>query len=228
MDAGRQLGPYETVSLLGQGGMGEVWRAFDNRLQRTVALKLLHSPMTERLEHEARAVAALNHPNICTLHDIRTEDGISFLVMEYVEGKPFLGPLKPEAAVATAVEVLAALDAAHRIGIVHRDLQPANILVTKSGAKLLDFVLAKRRRDTSKDSERTLTLTLGDVHAFAGTPAYMAPEQLEGGDVDARADIFAFGCVLYEALTGQRCFGGDSLASVISSVLTSEIGRAHV
>lgn len=218
----RQLGPYETISLLGQGGMGEVWRAFDNRLQRTVAIKLLHSPVTEHLEHEARAVAALNHPNICTLHDIRTEDGVCFLVMEYVDGKPFQGPMKPEAAVATAIEVLAALDAAHRIGIVHRDLKPANILVTKSGAKLLDFGLAKRQRNLGDASGRTLTLTLGDVHAFAGTPAYMAPEQLSGGDVDARADIFAFGCVLYEALTGQRCFGGDSLATVISAVLTSE------
>jgi serine/threonine-protein kinase len=190
---GTQLGAYRIEAVLGAGGMGEVYRAVDTRLKRTVAIKIAKENFGERFEREARAIAALNHPNICTLHDV----GPNYLVMELVEGKPLKGPLPLDQALQYAAQICDALHAAHRKGITHRDLKPANILVTKLGIKLLDFGLARMARD---ENDPTLT-NAGDV---MGTPAYMAPEQREGKPADARSDIYAFGCVLYEMLTGKR------------------------
>jgi Tol biopolymer transport system component/predicted Ser/Thr protein kinase len=195
LSGGTQLGPYEILAPIGEGGMGEVWKARDTRLDRMVAIKVSKEQFSERFEREARAVAALNHPNICTLHDV----GPNYLVMELVEGEPLRGPMPVEKAVACAGQILDALDAAHRKGITHRDLKPANILVTKQGIKLLDFGLAKRTGPL-KESDATLTAQ-GQI---VGTLQYMAPEQLQGQEADARSDIFAFGCVLYEMLTGKR------------------------
>jgi serine/threonine-protein kinase len=188
--AGAKLGPYEILAPLGAGGMGEVYKARDIRLDRTVAIKLSHEKFSERFEREARAVAALNHPNICQLYDV----GPNYLVMEYIDGAPLKGPLPLEQVMKYAGQICDALDAAHKKGITHRDLKPANILVTKAGVKLLDFGLA--RIATSPDETMTM--------AVMGTPAYMAPEQWEGKPGDARSDIYAFGCVLYEMLTGKR------------------------
>jgi len=215
--AGTRLGPYEILSSIGAGGMGEVWKARDTRLGRTVAIKIAAAQFSQRFEREARAIAALNHPHICTLHDV----GPDYLVMEFVEGQPLRGPLPLDKAIDYAKQILDALDAAHRLGIVHRDLKPANILVTKSGIKLLDFGLAKTeptKPATGADAE-TADKTLTQEGALLGTPPYMAPEQLQGGVADVRADIFAFGCVFYEMLTGKRAFDGQSTASVMAAVL---------
>src|SRR5713101_4753271 len=190
---GAQIGPYKIEARLGAGGMGEVYRAHDTRLRRDVAVKVSAAQFTERFEREARAIAALNHPNICTLYDV----GANYLVMELVEGKPLTGPLPLDQALQYAAQICDALDAAHRKAITHRDLKPGNILVTKQGIKLLDFGLA---RMALGESDPTLTRP-GDV---MGTPAYMAPEQWECKPGDARSDIYAFGCVLYEMLTGKR------------------------
>src|SRR5713226_6198401 len=190
---GTQIGPYKIEAALGAGGMGEVYRAVDTRLKRTVAIKVAKERFGERFEREARAIAALNHPNICTLYDV----GPNYLVMELVDGKPLKGPLALDQALEYAAQICDALDAAHRKGITHRDLKPANIIVTKAGVKLLDFGLA---RMAPGENEPTLACP-GDV---MGTPAYMAPEQWEGKPGDARSDIYAFGCVLYEMLTGKR------------------------
>src|SRR5712692_9994436 len=190
---GAQIGPYKIEAALGAGGMGEVYRAHDTRLRRDVAVKVSAARFTERFEREARAIAALNHPNICTLYDV----GPNYLVMELIEGKPLKGPLALDQALQYAAQICDALDAAHRKGIIHRDLKPGNILVTKQGIKLLDFGLA---RMAPGENDPTLTRP-GDV---MGTPAYMAPEQREGKPGDARSDIYAFGCVLYEMLTGKR------------------------
>ena len=190
---GMQIGPYKIEAPLGAGGMGEVYRAVDTRLKRTVAIKVAKEKFGERFEREARAIAALNHPNICTLHDV----GPNYLVMELIEGKPLKGPLALDQALQYAAQICDALDAAHRKGIVHRDLKPGNILVTKQGIKLLDFGLARMA-----PGENDPTLTRPGV--VMGTPAYMAPEQREGKPGDARSDIYAFGCVLYEMLTGKR------------------------
>jgi Tol biopolymer transport system component/predicted Ser/Thr protein kinase len=210
---GAKLGPYEIVSPIGEGGMGEVYRARDPRLDRTVALKVSKAAFTERFAHEARMVAQLNHPRICTLHDV----GSNYLVMEFVEGTPLKGPLPADKAMEYAIQILDALDAAHRQGITHRDLKPANIMVTKQGVKLLDFGLAKQE-NALKPEDATLTAltTQGEV---AGTLQYMAPEQLQGKTIDARADIFAFGCVLYEMLTGRKAFDGANSASIIAGIL---------
>ena len=191
LHVGGSLGPYEILELLGTGGMGEVFKARDTRLDRLVAIKVSKEEFTERFQREARLVASLNHPNICTLYDV----GPNYLVMEYVEGKPVKGPLPMKDALRYAVQIASALDHAHRNGVVHRDLKPENILVTKSGVKLLDFGLAKR----FGPNDRTITVA-GSV---MGTPAYMAPEQWKGRDADARTDIFAFGCLLYEVVTGK-------------------------
>jgi Tol biopolymer transport system component/tRNA A-37 threonylcarbamoyl transferase component Bud32 len=210
---GAKLGPYEVVSPIGEGGMGEVYKARDPRLDRTVALKVSKAEFTERFAHEARMVAQLNHPRICTLYDV----GPNYLVMEFVEGVPLKGPLSADKAMEYAVQILDALDAAHRQGIIHRDLKPANILVTKQGIKLLDFGLAKQAIALNQDdATRTALTTEGTI---AGTLQYMAPEQLQGKVIDARADIFSFGCVLYEMLTGKRAFDGQNAASVIAGIL---------
>ena len=190
---GERLGPYEILARIGVGGMGEVWKARDPRVDRLVAIKVSKAEFSERFAREARAIAQLNHPHICQLYDV----GPNFLVLEYVEGSQLKGPLAVEKAVEYAGQILSALDAAHRKGITHRDLKPANIMVTRQGIKLLDFGLA-RMESTSADSALTQT------GVVMGTPAYMSPEQFEGKPGDARSDIYAFGCVLYEMLTGKR------------------------
>ena len=195
--------------------MGEVWKARDTRLGRDVAIKISAEQFSERFEREARAVAALNHPNICTLHDV----GPNYLVMEYIEGTPLKGPLSVEKAVECSCQILDALDAAHRKGITHRDLKPANILVTKQGIKLLDFGLAKQAVRLGED-EPTKALT--DQGQIIGTLQYMSPEQLQGKEADPRSDLFSFGCVLYEMLSGKRAFDGQSSASVIAAILERE------
>jgi eukaryotic-like serine/threonine-protein kinase len=213
---GQRLGPYETLEPIGAGGMGEVWKARDTRLDRTVAIKISKEQFSERFEREARAVAALNHPHICQLYDV----GPDYLVMEYVEGKPLAGPLPPEKAVEYAGQILDALDAAHQKGIAHRDLKPANILVTKQGIKLLDFGLAKQTG--LAESDETVTRALTQKGQILGTFQYMSPEQLQGKETDTRSDLFSFGCVLYEMLTGKRAFEGESAASVIAAILERE------
>jgi DNA-binding beta-propeller fold protein YncE len=217
LNPGTRLGPYEILAPIGAGGMGEVWKARDSRLGRTVAIKVSRASFSERFEREARAVAALSHPNICTLYDV----GPDYLVMEYIEGKPLRGPLPVETALRYAVEIARALDAAHRKGIVHRDLKPGNILVTKSGIKLLDFGLAKVT-GTNPAPDETATLGLTVKGTILGTLQYMAPEQLAGGDADARSDIFAFGCVLYELLSGERAFSGTNRADIVAAIAGRE------
>src|SRR6516162_7507629 len=198
LTAGTRLGPYEILAPVGGGGQGDVYKARDARLNRTVAIKVAAAKFSERFEREARAVAALNHPHICTLYDV----GPDYLVMEYVEGQPLKGPLPVEKAVEYARQILDALDAAHRMGIVHRDLKPANILLTKNGVKLLDFGLAKAERaKATSASDETVTQSITQEGVIVGTLQYMAPEQLQGKGVDARSDLFSFGCVLYEILT---------------------------
>ena len=194
--------------------MGEVFKAHDTRLDRTVALKVSKEQFTDRFEREARAAAALNHPNICTLHDI----GPNYLVMEYIEGSPLKGPMPVEKAVVYAARILDALDAAHRKGITHRDLKPGNILVTRQGIKLLDFGLAKQSASPLEHSDATLTEALTRAGQVVGTLQYMSPEQLQGQEADSRSDLFAFGCVLYEMLSGQRAFPGDSAAATIGAI----------
>jgi serine/threonine protein kinase len=213
---GTELGPYRIENLIGAGGMGRVYRARDTRLNRTVAIKISKQGFGERFEREARAVAALNHPHICQLYDI----GPNYLVMEFVEGAPLKGRLPLAKAVEYAGEILDALDAAHRKGVVHRDLKPANILVSKQGVKLLDFGLAKQVPPVG--SEATVTKGLTVAGSILGTVQYMSPEQLQGKPVDARSDLFSFGCVLYELLTGNRAFEGENPASVIAAVLERE------
>src|SRR5688572_4943997 len=219
------LGPYEIVCPLGAGGMGEVWKARDTRLGRLVAIKRLTSPHSDRFEHEARAIAALNHPHICQIHDV----GPDYLVLEYLEGQPLRGPLPPSEAIRLASQVAGALEEAHSKGILHRDLKPSNIIVTRrraasdpttsSIAKLLDFGLAKAF-STEGDATRTLADTAAGI--VVGTAAYMSPEQAEGMSLDARSDVFSFGAVLYELLSGQRPFGGTSTISVLSSILRDD------
>jgi len=214
LTAGMKLGPYEILSRIGAGGMGEVWKARDTRLDRTVAVKISRAQFNERFEREARAVAALNHPHICTLHDV----GPDYLVMEYVEGRPLAGPLPVEEGLRYAIQIAEALDAAHRKGIVHRDLKPSNILVTKAGVKLLDFGLAKVMPEVAP-ADATIAEAITQDHTILGTLQYMAPEQLQGKPADTRSDIFSFGCVLYEMFTGKRAFEGESPASVIAAIL---------
>jgi tRNA A-37 threonylcarbamoyl transferase component Bud32/Tol biopolymer transport system component len=212
LSAGDKLGPYEILAPLGAGGMGEVYKARDTRLDRMVAIKISKEKFTQRFEQEARAVASLNHPRICQLYDV----GPDYLVMELIEGTPLKGPLAPERAVEYGVQILDALDAAHQKGITHRDLKPANILVTRQGIKLLDFGLAKQAIRPKEDDPTQALTTQGQI---VGTMHYMSPEQLQGKPVDTRSDLFSFGCVLYELLTGRLAFGGTSSASVIAAVL---------
>ena len=185
MTPGTKLGPYEILAPIGAGGMGEVYKARDTRLDRLVAIKVSKEEFSERFEREARSIAALNHPHICVLYDV----GPDYLVMEHIEGAPLRGPLPLDQAMKYAGQICDALDAAHKKGIVYRDLKPANILVTKAGVKLLDFGLAR----VGASPDETATIAQGVM----GTPAYMAPEQWEGKPGDARSDIYALGCVLY-------------------------------
>jgi Tol biopolymer transport system component/tRNA A-37 threonylcarbamoyl transferase component Bud32 len=217
LSAGDKLGPYEILSAIGAGGMGEVWKARDTRLNRTVAIKTSKLEFNERFEREARAVAALNHPHICQLYDV----GPNYLVMEYIDGKALKGPLPLEQALGIGIQLADALDAAHKRGITHRDLKPANALLTKSGVKVLDFGLARiEQRKTIGVDDATLTHSITEQGAILGTLQYMAPEQLQAKeDVDSRADIFSFGCVMYEMLTGKRAFEGANAASVIAAIL---------
>src|SRR5690349_17879815 len=219
LSVGDKLGPYEILAPIGAGGMGEVWKARDTRLDRIVAIKTSKTKFSERFEGEARAVAALNHSNICQLYDV----GPNYLVMEYIDGVPLHGPLPVEQALKYATQICDALDAAHKKGITHRDLKPANILVTKSGIKLLDFGLAKIGQSAMPISDATLTMALTGKNEIVGTLYYMSPEQLQaqatGQEIDARSDIFSFGLVLYEMLTGKRAFDGASPASVIAAIM---------
>ena len=198
--------------------MGEVWKARDTRLDRTVALKFSRTEFSERFAREAHAIAALNHPHISTLYDV----GPNYLVMEYIDGKPLSGPLPLSEALVLSVQIADALDAAHTKGIVHRDLKPANILLTKSGVKLLDFGLAKQEHPASSPGDLTLTRAITGAGMIVGTLNYMSPEQAEAKEADHRSDIFSFGCVLYELITGKKAFDGGSPASVIASILTAD------
>ncbi|HUB79918.1 MAG TPA: protein kinase [Bryobacteraceae bacterium] len=209
---GSRLGPYEILASIGAGGMGEVWKARDTRLNRVVAIKCLKADSAARFQQEARAIAALGHPNICQIFDV----GADFLVLEFVEGSPLQGPLATAQALPLALEIASALEAAHRRGILHRDLKPANVLVTEGGAKLLDFGLAKITGEPDIDSTRTAEGTV------LGTAAYMSPEQARGRPLDARSDIFSFGALLYELLSGRRAFHGDSMLETLNAVVSSE------
>src|ERR1700687_1960544 len=234
LTSGTRLGPYEIVSPLGAGGMGEVYRARDTRLDRTVAIKILPPHLSEdpilrqRFEREAKAISSLNHPHICVLHDVGNQDGIQFLVMECVEGETLAkrlekGPLPLEQVLKVGTQIADALDKAHRGGVVHRDLKPGNIMLTSSGAKLLDFGLAKAApplaAGTTLTAAATRTTPVTQQGTIVGTFQYMSPEQVEGNEVDARSDIFSFGSVLYEMVTGRRAFLGKSHLSVASAVL---------
>jgi eukaryotic-like serine/threonine-protein kinase len=232
--SGRRLGPYEIVSALGAGGMGEVYKARDTRLDRMVALKILPAGKVadpdrkQRFIQEAKAASALNHPNIVTIHDVSADDGIDFILMEYVPGQtldqliPSKG-LRPPEALKYAIQIAGALAAAHAAGIIHRDLKPANIMVTAEGqVKLLDFGLAKLTAVGIRPEDATLTAHHTEEGAIVGTIAYMSPEQAEGKVVDARSDIFSFGGVLYEMLTGCKPFSGDSKLSTLSAILREE------
>src|SRR5579863_8630658 len=190
LNPGEKLGRYQLVSLIGAGGMGEVWKARDTQLDRDVALKVSKSEFTARFEREARAIAAFNHPNICQIYDV----GPNYLVMELIDGVPLRGPMPVEKAVAYAGLILDALDAAHRKGFTHRDLKPANILVTKQGIKLLDFGLAKQQATGLGPDDVTIQSAMTGKGQISGTLQYMSPEQLHGKDADARSDIFSFGC----------------------------------
>ena len=236
LSAGSHLGPYEILSPLGAGGMGEVWKARDTRLERTVAIKVLPARLSsspevrERFEREAKAIAQLSHPHICALHDVGREGDVEYLVMEYLEGETLAerlvkGPLSLVQTLRYGIEIAGALDKAHRQRIVHRDLKPGNVMLTKTGAKVLDFGLAKaaapqagKELSALPTAEKSLTAE----GSIVGTLQYMAPEQLEAGETDARTDIFALGVVLYEMATGEKAFSGKSQASLVSSILRDE------
>ncbi len=239
LTSGTKLGPYEIQGAVGAGGMGEVYRARDSRLERTVAIKIVTAEigagaeLRERFELEARTISNLSHPHICTLYDVGRHDGTDFLVMEYLEGETLekrleRGPLPPEQVLKIAIEIADALGAAHRQGIIHRDLKPGNVMLTKSGAKLMDFGLAKLRQEqvpavaalTEMATAANKKLTAEGM--IVGTFQYMAPEQLEGGEADARSDIFALGEVIYEMATGRPAFSGRTKASLIASILSSD------
>ncbi|MBI3493116.1 MAG: protein kinase [Acidobacteria bacterium] len=238
---GRRIGSYQLAARIGAGGMGEVYKARDTRLDRTVAIKVLPALVAqdpharERFEREARAVAALNHPNICTLHDVGHQEGVDFLVMEFLEGETLATrlakkPLPVAQALQLAIQIASALDKAHRAGIVHRDLKPGNIFLVRGGgaspptAKLLDFGLAKAMAPAITVSSRAMTgsPSLTAPGLIVGTVQYMAPEQIKGKEADARTDIFAFGAVLFEMLAGRKAFDGDSHASLMAAILERE------
>jgi serine/threonine protein kinase len=248
LTSGAKLGPYEIQSPLGAGGMGEVYRAKDTRLDRTVAVKVLPSHLSsdpelrQRMEREAKAISALQHANICTLYDIGSQDGTDFLVMEYLEGQTLAdrlgkGALPLDQILKIGTEIAQALEKAHQQGIIHRDLKPANIMLTKAGAKLMDFGLAKPEFSIASQAigpftPSTPTMNLASLTSAAspltqkgsivGTFQYMAPELLQGAAADARSDIFSFGCVLYEMITGRRAFEGKSQLSVFTAILEKD------
>jgi serine/threonine protein kinase len=217
---GTKLGPYEILARIGAGGMGEVYRAKDTRLGRIVAIKKVREQHSERFKQEARSVAALNHPNICQLHDI----GEDYLVLEYVEGKPLSSPLPEREAVRLVIQIASALEAAHKKGIIHRDLKPANIMVTDEGSvKLLDFGLAKLyEQDASGSGLPTADFPATQAGAILGTVAYMSPEQAQGRPADARSDIFSFGLVLYEMLSGGKAFPGETPLVIGAAIMKDE------
>jgi eukaryotic-like serine/threonine-protein kinase len=217
LEAGQSLGPYRILGLIGSGGMGRVYKALDTRLGRPVAIKVSRAGFTGRFRREARAVAALNHPHICILYDL----GPNYLVMEYVEGAPLRGPLPLPQALKVAIAIADALDAAHRKGVIHRDLKPANILLAESGPKLLDFGLAKLEASAGSAIPDSMTFVSTAQATIAGTMLYMSPEQLQGRPADARSDVFSFGSVFFEMLTGHPAFEADNSASLIAGILTS-------
>ena len=234
LSPGTELGHYKLVRLIGAGGMGQVYQATDTRLDRTVAIKVLPSHVAgnpqarERFEREARTISQLNHPHICTLYDVGQENGVDFIVMEHIDGETLAkrlekGALPLEQALERGIEIADALDKAHRHAIVHRDLKPGNIMLTKSGAKLLDFGLAKLMPEPSKlDPDAATATKMTREGTIIGTLQYMAPEQVEGKKADARTDLFAFGSVLYEMVAGRRAFEGDNQASLIGAILKDE------
>jgi serine/threonine protein kinase len=220
LSPGSKLGPYEIVSSIGSGGMGEVWKARDTRLGRIVAIKQVKEQHSERFKQEARSIAALNHPNICQIFDI----GDDYLVLEYVEGKSLSSLLPEQETVELAIQIATALEEAHQHGIIHRDLKPSNIMVTDKGSvKLLDFGLAKLyEQDQSKSNLPTADFPATQAGAILGTVAYMSPEQAQGQPADTRSDIFSFGLVLYEMLSGRRAFSGSSASETIAALLRDE------
>jgi Tol biopolymer transport system component len=242
LESGARLGPYQIEGPAGAGGMGEVYRATDTRLERTVAIKVLpphlstHAELKQRFEREARTISSLQHPHICALYDVGNEGGVDFLVMEYLEGETLAarlqqGPLPPETLLPVGTQIAEALHAAHRQGVVHRDLKPGNVMLTRTGAKLLDFGLARMAEGGTAATESSLTQLatqqrsedpLTERGTVLGTFQYMSPEQLEGTEADARSDIFALGAVLYEMATGTRAFEGKSQASLIASIMQSQ------
>ncbi|HEV8609028.1 MAG TPA: protein kinase, partial [Thermoanaerobaculia bacterium] len=240
LPAGSRLGPYEILSAVGAGGMGEVYKARDTRLERTVAVKVLPARLSEnagfrqRFEREAKTISQLSHPHICTLHDVGNQDGVEYLVMEFLEGETLTerlarGPLPIEQVLRYGIEISDALEKAHRQGIVHRDLKPGNVMLTKSGLKLVDFGLAKLAGPApgSVVSSLSVVPTQAEMGLTAqgtilGTFQYMAPEQLEGEEADGRTDIFALGLLLYEMATGQKAFSGKTQASLIGAIMHSE------
>jgi len=233
MLAGHRFGPYEIVSRIGAGGMGEVWRAKDTRLDRQVAIKVLstefaaNAQLKLRFEREAKLISSLNHPHICTLYDVGIEDGTNYLVMELIEGESLAdrltrGPLPIHEVLRFGGQIAEALDKAHRQQVVHRDLKPGNIMLTKSGAKLLDFGLAKMSALNISTDEATQQKPLTQEGTILGTFQYMAPEQLEGQDADPRSDIFAFGTVVYEMATAKRAFEGKNRTSLIAAIVTGQ------
>src|SRR5713101_2040972 len=217
LSVGDKLGPYEILAPIGKGGMVEFYRARDPRLNRDVAVKVSAAQFSERFEREAKAIAALNHSHICQVYDV----GPNYLVMEFIEGDPLKGPLPLEKALEYARQIASALDAAHKKNITHRDLKPANILVTASGVKLLDFGLAKMATAPVPDAA-TQTMPLTEAGAIMGTAAYMSPEQAKGEEVDPRSDIFSFGVVLYEMLSGRRAFSRNSSIETMAAIVRDE------
>jgi serine/threonine protein kinase len=244
LTAGTKLGPYEIVAPLGAGGMGEVYRARDARLGRDVAIKVLPTGLAStpearaRFEREAKTISQLNHPHICTLHDVGSQDGVDYLVLELVDGETLgerlkRGPLATPELLRIGAQVADALARAHHSGVVHRDLKPGNIMLTKGGAKLLDFGLARPQTSLGQAEGSGITVAtltqsptasepLTAEGAIVGTFQYMAPEQLEGKEADARADLWALGCVLYEMASGKRAFEGSNPASLISAIMAKE------
>src|SRR5215472_12136722 len=247
LSPGTRLGPYKIVAPLGAGGMGEVYQARDTRLDRTVAIKVLNSTLVaspnlrSRFEREAKTISQLNHPNICTLYDVGHEDGTDYLVMEFLQGESLeerlkRGPLPLKELVSIGCDIADALERAHRAGIVHRDLKPGNVMLTRTGAKLLDFGLAKPSGSGAVGSPSAPLLSaamtvnspspqqspLTQQGALVGTVQYMSPEQIQGLEADTRSDIFAFGAMLYEMATGKRPFNGKSQIKVASAILEDE------